>query len=84
MTSCDALLLPLQVSIDPHELNLRRNRIMGGVIYFDMLYIPPQVQCAAVISAAQNSLYVLDSAVLYFSTLQCSAVQCSPVLYGVM
>jgi hypothetical protein len=20
----------------------RRNRIMGGVIYFDMLYIPPQ------------------------------------------
>ena len=27
---------------DEFELNLRRNRIMGGVIYFDMLYIPPQ------------------------------------------
>ena len=31
-----------KVRIDEHELNLRRNRIMGGVIYFDMLYIPPQ------------------------------------------
>ena len=31
-----------QVKCDEFELNLRRNRIMGGVIYFDMLYIPPQ------------------------------------------
>ena len=31
-----------KVKIDEFELNLRRNRIMGGVIYFDMLYIPPQ------------------------------------------
>lgn len=31
-----------KVTIDESELNLRRNRIMGGVIYFDMLFIPPQ------------------------------------------
>ena len=31
-----------KVRCDEFELNLRRNRIMGGVIYFDMLYIPPQ------------------------------------------
>ena len=31
-----------KVRTDEFELNLRRNRIMGGVIYFDMLYIPPQ------------------------------------------
>ena len=31
-----------KVKCDEFELNLRRNRIMGGVIYFDMLYIPPQ------------------------------------------
>ena len=31
-----------KVKCDEFELNLRRNRIMGGVIYFDMLFIPPQ------------------------------------------
>ena len=31
-----------KVVIDENELNLRRNRIMGGVMYFDMLNIPPQ------------------------------------------
>ena len=29
-------------AIDENELNLRRNTILGGVFYFDMLQIPPQ------------------------------------------
>ena len=31
-----------KVEIDENELNLRRNIILGGVFYFDMLQIPPQ------------------------------------------
>ncbi len=31
-----------KVGIDENELNLRRNIILGGVFYFDMLQIPPQ------------------------------------------
>ena len=31
-----------KVDIDENELNLRRNIILGGVFYFDMLQIPPQ------------------------------------------
>ena len=31
-----------QVDIEENELNLRRNIILGGVYYFDMLQIPPQ------------------------------------------
>lgn len=31
-----------KIDIDEHELNLRRNIILGGVFYFDMLEIPPQ------------------------------------------
>jgi hypothetical protein len=31
-----------KVEIEENELNLRRNIILGGVYYFDMLQIPPQ------------------------------------------
>ncbi len=31
-----------KIDIGEHELNLRRNIILGGVFYFDMLNIPPQ------------------------------------------
>ena len=31
-----------KIDIDEGELNLRRNTILGGVFYFDMLQIPPQ------------------------------------------
>ena len=31
-----------KIDIDENELNLRRNTILGGVFYFDMLQIPPQ------------------------------------------
>ena len=31
-----------KVGIEENELNLRRNIILGGVFYFDMLQIPPQ------------------------------------------
>ena len=31
-----------KVDIEENELNLRRNIILGGVYYFDMLQIPPQ------------------------------------------
>ena len=31
-----------KIDIDESELNLRRNTILGGVFYFDMLQIPPQ------------------------------------------
>ena len=31
-----------KVEIEENELNLRRNIILGGIFYFDMLQIPPQ------------------------------------------
>ena len=31
-----------KIDIEELELNLRRNIILGGVFYFDMLNIPPQ------------------------------------------
>ena len=31
-----------KIEIEENELNLRRNIILGGVFYFDMLEIPPQ------------------------------------------
>ncbi len=31
-----------RIEIEENELNLRRNIILGGVFYFDMLQIPPQ------------------------------------------
>ena len=31
-----------KIEIEENELNLRRNIILGGVLYFDMLEIPPQ------------------------------------------
>ncbi len=31
-----------KIDIEENELNLRRNIILGGVLYFDMLEIPPQ------------------------------------------
>lgn len=30
------------IDVSDHELNLRRNIILGGVFYFDILHIPPQ------------------------------------------
>ena len=32
----------LLVATDKEELNLRRYRVIGGLIHFDLLHIPPQ------------------------------------------